>query len=566
MHTFLARAALVILALTASSPCFEAETPGVPTPSTNDVASMALSPDGLTLAVVGRFNGRNHLWLQPVGAGAARALPGTDDAVFPFWSPDGRKLAFFSEDEIRQIDVQTGAVTTLVTGAGFPAGGSWGKNGIILFSTHGRYIIWSVPETGGAPTPVVTLGGPDQYALVHPHFLPDGVNFLYYTQGLPGERGIYEGVLGSTPMLTRRIIDSEAAGVYAQGKLYYVQDGTLHARSFDELLGLLGNDDAVIATNVPLGGRSIAALASNGKSVAYRTGPAGSARQLTWYDRSGKRLGTVGDPYFAGGSAPSLSPDGKSVAINYLRDGIGEIGVVDLASGKLTVVSDNPANDMSPLWSADGRAVLYSSKRTGTIETYRQVLGKPTNAEKVFATVALRHPMDYTRDGHYLFYRMNTPDVWALDQRSGAEIAIIPPGSPRTQWPQVSPDGRWIAFQSDVSGSTQVHIHGPFEPPSLGTTSPPLSVNGGGWVRWRGDGKELFYSGADGTVMSIGLTFSADGRSFTAAKPVRLFNLPMNASPENNAIAQQYLVSADGQRFLVVAAPDGESPVFIRAR
>jgi Tol biopolymer transport system component len=171
--------------------------------------------------------------------------------------------------------------------------------------------------------------------------------------------------------------------------------------------------------------------------------------------------------------------------------------------------------------------------------------------------------MDMTRDGRYLFYRMNTPDLWALDQQSGQEINILPPGSPRTQWPQVSPDGRWLAFQSDVSGSTQIHIHGPFDPPSVGVTSPALTVNGGGWVRWRGDGQEIFYTEADGSVMSIDLAFSEDGKRFTASDPVRLFTAPMNASPENNAIAQQYAVAADGQRFLVIAAPDEESPVYL---
>lgn len=557
--------AALMLAISPVSPC--AETLDVRTPPTNDVASLALSPDGLTLAVVSRYNGRNHLWLKPVGAGEARPLPGTADAVYPFWSPDGSRLAFFSEDQIRQIDIRSGQITTLVSEAGFPAGGSWGRNGTILFSTHGRYVIWSVPETGGTPAPVVSLDGVDQYALVHPYFLPDGVNFLYYTQGKPQERGVYQGVLDSSTgrAFTRRLVDSEAAAVYARGRLYYVQNGKLHDRTLDELLGLLGDKDEIIAENVPLGSRSSVALASNGDRVMYRTGTAGSARQLTWYDRSGKRLGTVGEPFFAGNSAPSLSPDGKSVVINYLREGMGDIGFVDVTTGKLTVVSDNPANDIAPIWSSDGRSVLYSSKRTSTIETYRQMLDAPLYGDKVFPTVGLRHPMDMTRDGRYLIYRMNTPDVWALDQRTGQEISIIPTGSPRAQWPQVSPDGRWIAVQSDVSGSTQIHLQGPFEPPAGGTISKPLTVNGGGWVRWRGDGRELFYTEADGSLMSIGLTFSADGRSFSAATPVRLFNAPMNASPENNAIAQQYLAAPDGQRFLVIAAPDEESPVHLLA-
>jgi Tol biopolymer transport system component len=161
-----------------------------------------------------------------------------------------------------------------------------------------------------------------------------------------------------------------------------------------------------------------------------------------------------------------------------------------------------------------------------------------------------------------VFYRMNMPDLWALDQRTRQEIRIIPPGS-RTQFPQVSPDGKWLAFQSDVSGSTQVHLHGPFAPPALGSTSKPLSINGGGWVRWRGDGRELFYVEADGTLMSISLSFSQDGNTFTASAPTRLFTPPIMSSPENNADAQQYLAMPDGQRFLVVTAPETESPVYM---
>jgi Tol biopolymer transport system component len=563
MHRGILSLLLIVAVVTASAAGPTAKNLSVRTPLTNDVTSLALSPDGLTLAVAGRYNGRTHLWLQPVGTGEAKPLPGTADAVYPFWSPDGSKLGFFAEDEIRQIDIKSGKVTTLLRSLGFPAGGSWGKNGTILYSSHGRNVIWQMPETGGTPTQVATLDGPDQYTLVHPHLLPDGVNFLYYAHGKPRERGVYQGILGSN--VTRRLVDSEAAAVYAAGKLYFVQNGTLHARPFDPVLGELGKDDEIIARDVPRGNRAAVALASNGTRVAYRTGTAGSKRPLTWYDRKGTQLGTVGGPFDAGNSAPSLSPDGRSVVINYLTDGFGDIGVVDLETGKGTLISDNAANDFAPIWSSDGASVLFSSKRTSVIEVYSQKVGMPPDTERVFSRADTRHPMDMSRDGRYLFYRMSTPDVWALDLRTRQEIPIISQGSPRTQWPLASPDGRWIAFQSDVSGSTQIHLHGPFEPPSLGTTSKPLSVNGGGWPRWRGDGRELFYTETDGTLMAISLVFSSDSKSFTAAAPIRLFNTRMYASLENNTIAQQYMVSADGQRFLVIAAPDGDSPVHLHA-
>src|SRR5690606_29576019 len=122
--------------------------------------------------------------------------------------------------------------------------------------------------------------------------------------------------------------------------------------------------------------------------------------------------------------------------------------------------------------------------------------------EKVFETVALRRPMDMTRDGRYLFYRMNTPDLWVLDQQTGREISIIRPGTTPVHWPKVSPDGRWIAVQFQGAGSHQIHLQGPFAPPNLGTMSKPLTTTGGGWPRWRGDGKELFYVEADGSLMS----------------------------------------------------------------
>jgi hypothetical protein len=207
--------------------------------------------------------------------------------------------------------------------------------------------------------------------------------------------------------------------------------------------------------------------------------------------------------------------------------------------------------------------VLFASKRTATIEMYRQQIGKPLDPDKVFSKVALRRPMDVTHDGRYLFYRMNTPDLWVFDQQTNEEIAIIRQGGPATHWPRVSPDGRWIAIQSYASGSMQVHLQGPFAPPALGNTSKPLTTEGGGWPVWRGDGKELFYVTADGTLMSIGLSYSADGSIFNASNPVKLFTPPINSSPVNTGAGPQYAVTPDGQKFLVVTSPEIDNPVYL---
>lgn len=560
MRRFFVHLLVALLGAGLGAACLAADTMVAGTPPTND-ASIALSPDGLTLAVMGRHEGRKHIWLKPVGPGAARPLPGTVDATLPFWSPDGRKLGFFAADEIRQIDIESGKVTTIAPRVTYATGASWGKNGIILFSTAGQYIIWQIPETGGMQTPAATLDGPDQFSLSRPHFLPDGVNFLFYAQGREGERGIYEGILGSD--LRRRLIDSESAGVFANGKLYFTQKGVLHARTFDPVLGLLENDDQVIAQNVPTGSPAAVPVTSNGQKVAYRTGSAGTGKQLVWYDRAGKPLGTVGEPFSGGGGPISLSPDGKTAVLNYINDGATDIVTVDLATGRFAPVSSGPASDLDQLWSSDGASVLFASKRTATIEMYRQEIGKPLAPDKVFSSVALRRPMDMTLDGRYLFYRMNTPDLWVLDQQTKREIPIIRPGTVSTHWPRVSPDGRWIAVQSYGSGTMQIHLHGPFAPPVLGTTSRPLTTNGGGWPRWRGDGKELFYVEADGTLMSIGLSYTGDSSSYTASSPVKLFTPPINSSPVNTGAGPQYAVTPDGQRFLVVTSPEVESPVYL---
>jgi Tol biopolymer transport system component len=191
---------------------------------------------------------------------------------------------------------------------------------------------------------------------------------------------------------------------------------------------------------------------------------------------------------------------------------------------------------------------------------YEKPFGVPAAETLMFLTPQVRHPMDWSRDGRYLTYRKNNPDVWVVRANGMEEISVLP-SSGEYRWQQFSPDGRWLAFQSFATGRNEVHIYGPFEPPSPGKTSKALSINGGAWVRWSSDGKELFYAALDGTLMSIPLEFSADGKDFKAGTPVPLFKAPLAGGPDNNSLAQQYMVSKDGQRFLVIAAPAVESPI-----
>jgi hypothetical protein len=172
--------------------------------------------------------------------------------------------------------------------------------------------------------------------------------------------------------------------------------------------------------------------------------------------------------------------------------------------------------------------------------------------------------MDYSSDGRYLVYRKNSPDLWVLDNTTGEHFNVVAGSSGRIRWPQMSPDGRWLAYQLDsADGSSTIHIHGPFEPPNTGQRSASLSIAGGGWVRWSADGRELYYAAPDGTLMTVALRFDSGGNGFTAAAPEALFTVPMAMGPLNRSIAQQYMVDESGERFLVLAATPAESPVHL---
>lgn len=540
------------------------ESATIDTPPTNDAASMAISPDGAQLAFVAQDEGRNRLWVQDIATGAARVFSGTNEVRWPFWSPDGRNIGFFNNDQVWRVDVATGRTRVIAPSATWAAGGTWGPNGVILYGRHGAMSILSASADGGGQGSVTNFPADGQLAHFQPFFLPDGNHFLYYVEGPASVRGIYVGSIGqaSGASPSARLVDAEAGGVYALGRLFFVQGGTLLAQPFDAATLSLGGSPEVVARDIAVGGRHGVALAAAGDRVIYRTGAAGSTQQLTWFDRSGRQLGTVGEPFAGGAGAMSISPDGTHVVVNRYVDASGDIFTVDLATGAATQVTDFAANNSYPVWSSDSQSVIFSSNLTVGYQAYRRAAGGAA-ASLVFQTPGWRHPMDMSRDGRYLVYRMNSPDLWALDTRTRAEIPVISPGSATAHWPQISPDGRWFAYQSADFGGMEIYLHGPFDPPDVGQRSKPVSVGDGGWVRWRADGRELYYVAADGSLMAVALAFDASGNSFTAAAPVKLFAVPMNMGPINTSIGQQYMPDQSGQKFLVLAAVPAKSPVHV---
>jgi Tol biopolymer transport system component len=531
---------------------------------TNDVVSMAISPDGRKLVYVAAAGNLHQLWLRSLDSDRVQPLPGTEGATlpFPFWSPDSKSIGFFSDGELKRLDLDSLKIRTLVPYAHWGRGGTWGPDDTILYSRLGGYVIYKVSANGGELEPVTQLVPPQELVHEYPEFLPDGRHFLYYVDGLPGARGIYAASMNGRE--NKRLVDSEAAGSFAAGRLLFVNHGALYSQAFDPVRLLLSGSPSRLADNVPVNALRAAVSTSNGH-IAYRIGSAGNMQQVTWFDRKGTRLETVGAPFIAGGAPPSLSPDRHTLILQRSTDGNLDLWMLDMSQGVFSRFTSDESRENFPVWSPNGRRVAFSSNRNEYSELYEKPV-EVTAAETLILTEPnLRHPMDWSHDGRYLLYRTGRPDLWALQMNGLVEIPIIEsPPEAELRWPQFSPDGKWIAFESNKSsdkpGRIEIHIHGPFEPPALGQTSAPISINGGVWARWRADGKELYYLAPDGMLMAVPIELDSGGKNFKAGTPIQLFAPPVIGWESSN-FAQQYVVSDDGQRILVIASPNAESPI-----
>ena len=287
----------------------------ITTPPTTDQVSLALSPDGQKLVFVADSEGQPRLWLRSLETGSARPLAGTDGAAYPFWSPDSRSIGFFAEGKLKRLDIAGGAPLTLAD-AQIGRGGTWNRDGVILFAPSTFTPIFRVSDRGGEPVAVTRLGMPNPVGHRYPQFLPDGQHFLFSAVGSPKDRGVFVASLDGS--ITRRLLDAETTVVVTSRYVLFVRQATLFAQSFDpvrlELTGIPFSVAGDVAFN---GSANIAALSSSAAGpLAYRAGAAGDQRQFIWFDRSGKAMGNVGDPDTASPANAQLSPDGRRVALN----------------------------------------------------------------------------------------------------------------------------------------------------------------------------------------------------------------------------------------------------------
>jgi Tol biopolymer transport system component/aminoglycoside phosphotransferase (APT) family kinase protein len=535
----------------------------ITTPPTADPASIAISPDGQKILFVATSEGQSKLWLRPLDSVTGRVLAGTDGASFPFWSPDSQSVGFFAKGKLKRVDVDRGAVQILAD-APEGRGGSWNRDGTIIFTPDSnRSPVFRISATGGAALPVTRMETTKETNHRFPHFLPDGHHFLYYVQGTLESHGVYASDLDDSG--ARRLLDVESAPVYeSSGHLLFVRENTLFAQGFDvahlELKGIPFSVAESIATVYTAQG-SAAVSASSMGPIIYRTASAAGRRQLLWFDRSGKEIGKAGDATNA--SSVSISRDSRRVALAQLINNNYDIWLLDLGRSVLSRFTSDAAVDAGPTWSPDDRRIAFRSNRNGAYDLYAKPTIGAGSEELLLASGQDKQALDWSPDGRFLLYQNLDPktglDVWALPMEGDRKPFPVVRTNFDEDLAQFSPDGKWITYQADESGRYEIYIQ-PFPGPGDRTQ---VSSSGGAQVRWRRDGKELFYIALDGRLMAVPIHSTSNAQTSLVGSPVPLFVAhvgPALSYPSK----QQYDVSSDGQRFLMNTIIDeAPSPITV---
>jgi Tol biopolymer transport system component len=519
---------------------------------------LALSPDGRWLAMVAHpvQGSTNMLWTYEVGSQRTTSFDGTQGASLPFWSPDGKFIGFFSDGKLKKVDTAGGQVQVLCD-APNGRGGTWNRDGVIVFTPDGLGTgLFRVPSSGGSPTQITKLDA-SRFEQSHrnPMFLPDGKHFLYLAANFGGKSEYNAIFLGSLDSQERRLLVSTSANAaYSEpGYLVYMRDNkTLVAQPFDRQRYVLSGEPHTLSNDVlyfPQVFRAVFSV-SGGEVLVTQTGKGGSLSRLTWFDRSGNAVGTVGTPEFY--FNVRLSQDGRRVAVDQANTSLrgGDIWIHELARGARTRLTFDPSSHVTPTWSPDGRQILFSSN--SAISSGRLYLknadgsGSEEEVADTGADALLANVWDWSHDGKFILFAKGS-ELWCFSRPEHAAKPLL-----QTKWTvrnaQFSPNGRWMAYASNETGSMEIYV-APF--PS-GAGKWQMSSGGGQEPRWSRDGKELFYLSADGKIMAVPVKTAA---SFEGGAPVVLFQTHRR-QPVSLPEVFSYDVSGDGLRFLILTRVD----------
>ena len=525
--------------------------------STSRPAPPALAPDGRTIAFGARdASGKTLLWVRPLNGLAARVLPGTERATYPFWSPDSKSLGFFARGKLMRIDLDGGPPQTICN-APEGRGGSWGSRGEIILAPDPQGSIFRVPATGGQALPVTHLP-PGKAGAAHrwPSFLPDGRHFLYLVHDSDSkseDQGIWVGSVDSSE--SKRLIPVASNAAYSPpGFLLFAREGALFAVPFDLQKLRLTGEPIPLARNVryqPYRWNGVFSVSQTGVLV-YQTGPAVETSRLVWFDRSGRQIGIVGEA--ADYEGLRLSPDGSRCAIEVrdARTGTIDIWIGDVARGVTTRLTAGEGINDSPVWSPDGERIVFSSNRSGHFDLY-EVASRGGGKEDIILTSEDgKAPTDWAPNGRDIAFHKSGPstgyrwEIWELSVPDHKVTPLVPRAANQT-FARFSPNGAWVAYCSDESGSQEVYV----QAAAGGGDKRQISIGGGCAAAWRRDGKEVFYLASDNRLIAV--PFKDEG-SLSLGPAETLFTARVEESASDIPV---FDVSADGRRFLVNTRTEG---------
>jgi eukaryotic-like serine/threonine-protein kinase len=527
----------------------------------------AMSPDGRKVAFSAfGADGVPRIWIRDLSSLTAQPLPNleTPQSLYAlFWSPDSRFVAVQSDRKLKKIDIASGNAQDICDAPDTIFGGSWSRDGVILFGSGQGGGIMRVPVTGGTPTPVAKMARGEGFLPIYPEFLADGKHFLYSRGAAKDKRGVFVGSLDAKPEEQSRtpVVLSDYSFAYSPGHLFFLSAGTLLAQSFDQKHLKVDGEPVPVANPVatddnPAYGHVSAS--ANG-SLVYLPAT-GRTRQLTWFNRKGEVLGKPAQTEEF--RVLKLSPDGSKVAVERRQVFAGQssIWVIDLVLGTNSRLTFGPGYDEQPVWAPDGSRIAWQSRRGSKIGVYQKAANGAGNEELLYQFSGDTGPnlTDWSHDGRFLIYSLRG-DLWALPIGPGTGSNREP--VPLVQSPEtklgayLSPDGRWLAYLSNESGRPEIYVQGvSLSSPNSGKWI--VSKGSSGLARWRADNRELMFLSADGVLMAVPL---AGGSIFQPSPWQTLFKLPpefLRLSTNPGVLAD---VTRDNQKILLSMPVEGSS-------
>jgi Tol biopolymer transport system component len=528
----------------------------IATPVMPDPSAFAMSPDGRQLVFAGEYEGQVRLWVRHLDQATAQPLAGTEGARAPFWSPDGRNIGFFAGSELKRVDVRGGPAQTIASVVAGTAA-AWGNDGTILLSSTPMPSLQRVSASGG-PVEPVTMATQDSTGHRHPRFVNGGPQFLFFAGGSEAVRGVYLASLDSPNAIRLAPSDSQGS-LLPPDRLIFARQGTLFAQRIDLAGRTLRGVPLVIADTVsfdPINGMAAFSTSDTGV-LTYRAGPSQTTR-LTWVDRNGNALGTIGAADATELSNVRLSRDGRRVAGERTIRNVTDVWLLD--SARQTRFTRGSAGRMTrfPLWSPDGGRIAFEAIGANSVRLSTKPSTGGDEEQVLFDSPETKIPCDWSRDGRFLIYYAPEPktgtDLWVLPLDGSGKPFTFLKTEANELWGQFSPDGRWVAYQSNETGRFEIYVRA-FGGPDGQTL---VSTGGGVYPRWSHDGKELYYIAPDARLMAVSIR--AAGATIEAGAPSALFQT-RKVGGGLNVInrGHQYDVAPDG-RFLVNVEADTTPP------